>query len=348
MAQAGYRVSLLAPHLSEETVDGVEITPILGVSDRLARRERFTRGIPELYHAARRLQADLYHFHDPELMPVGIVLKLTTDAKMIYDVHENHAKKILAREWIPTPLASLTSLATKALETLTASLVDGIVAVTEHIAVQFPGEKTCVVKNYPALPAGALTVGRERDHQDNHDLIYTGGFTNHRGLVQIVEALQYVETPGTQLILLGKAIDREAEETARELPGFHHVDYRGMLPYDEMYRHLEMAAVGLVCNQPVHDYHLAQPTKLFEYMSAGLPVVASDFALWREIVEGNNCGVTVDPTSPRQIADAIDLLLNRPDLRRRMGENGRRAILERYNWEIESQKLLGLYEEVLH
>jgi glycosyltransferase involved in cell wall biosynthesis len=193
----------------------------------------------------------------------------------------------------------------------------------------------------------ALAAETERDYRNNHDLIYTGGFTNHRGLVQIVEALQYVEPPGTRLILLGKTIDREAEETARELPGFDRVDYLGMLPYDEMYQHLQAAAIGLVCNQPAHDYHLAQPTKLFEYMSAGLPVIASAFELWHEVVEGNECGMTVDPTSPRKIAKTINYLLQHPDLRRRMSENGRTAILEEYNWDRERRKLLSLYKEIL-
>jgi glycosyltransferase involved in cell wall biosynthesis len=91
----------------------------------------------------------------------------------------------------------------------------------------------------------------------------------------------------------------------------------------------------------------AQPNKMFEYMSAGLPLIASDFPLWREIVEGNDCGVCVDPADPAAIAEAIDRLVENPDLARRMGENGQRAVHERYNWAIEEKKLLALYDTVL-
>lgn len=347
LVEQGYRVSLVAPHSDCETVGGVDIVAIPGLNDRLARRTRFTRGVVSLYRVARQLRADLYHFHDPELMPVTLLLKLATDARVIYDVHENHSKKIPAREWFPSALGGLTSVTVKGLECLTASAVDGIVAATEHIGAQFPPHKTSVVKNYPLLSMVGTTPASDRDYEDNWDLIYTGGFTNHRGLVQIVQALEHVKTPQARLILLGRAVDRRAEDLTRRLAGFRRVDYRGMIPYEQMYRCLRTAAIGLVCNQPVHDYQLAQPNKLFEYMSAGLPVIASDFNLWREVVEGNECGVTVDSTSPQQIADAIDYLLQHPGVRRRMGANGVTAILENYNWEQESTELLRLYQELL-
>jgi glycosyltransferase involved in cell wall biosynthesis len=146
---------------------------------------------------------------------------------------------------------------------------------------------------------------------------------------------------------LGKIFDPQLADEVRLLPGYDKVDYHGHVPYETMYDHLNSAAVGLVCNQPVHDYHLAQPNKLFEYMSAGLPVIASDFQLWKKVVEGNACGLTVDPTDPQKIATAIDYLLGRPDLREEMGENARRAVLEHYNWKQESQKLFDLYREVI-
>jgi len=114
-----------------------------------------------------------------------------------------------------------------------------------------------------------------------------------------------------------------------------------------MYQHLNAAAVGLVCNQPRYGYDLAQPNKLFEYLSVGLPVIASNFDLWKEIVEGGDCGLAVDPPSPQPIAGALDYLLGHPGVRRRMGQNARRASHEKYNWERESAQLLNLYQEVL-
>jgi glycosyltransferase involved in cell wall biosynthesis len=149
------------------------------------------------------------------------------------------------------------------------------------------------------------------------------------------------------LTLLGPLIDPHVQENAKLLPGYAKVDYHGTVPFSDVLTHLSASAVGLVCNQPEHDYDKAQPNKLFEYMAAGLPVVASNFPSWREIVEGHQCGLTVDPAQPREIAQAIDTLLQNPRLRAEMGRNGRDAAIQDYNWDSESKKLIDLYKEIL-
>lgn len=347
LARSAYTVSLVAPHSRPETVEGVQVVPIPGMNDRLARAARLTRGTWGVYHKARQLRADLYHFHDPELLPVGLLLKLTTRTAVIYDVHEDYPENVRAKEWLPWWVRAAAAHSVGRFEQLTASQVDGIVAATEYIARRFPSSKTRVIHNYPSLSDLRSVVGQQRPYQRNDTLIYTGGLTNHRGIQQIVQALEYVGNPGVKLMLLGGHVHRETETAVRESPGWSRVDYRGQVPFEAVYRCLRSAAVGLVCNQPVYGYDRALPNKLFEYMSAGLPVIASNFEPWKEIVEGNECGVTVDPTSPREIAQAVDHLLEEPELRRRMGRNGRRAIEQTYNWECEIPALLELYREVL-
>jgi glycosyltransferase involved in cell wall biosynthesis len=347
LVQAGYRVSLVAPHTTQEVVDGVEVIPIPRFKRRLARITRVTWAMAALYQTARRLHADVYHFHDPELMPVGILLKKRTHAAVIYDVHENYPTNLRAKEWLAGPLRRIAPWTAERLENITAIVVDGIVAATDHIAKRFPADKTRVVKNYPLLTAMWSSGGAQRLYDGNHALVYTGGLTDHRGISQIVQALGHVRNSQARLLLLGGHVHRETAQTVQSLPGWQRVDYQGQVAYRTMYEYLGAAAVGLVCNQPVYDYDQALPNKLFEYMSAGLPVIASNFPDWVEIVAGNECGVTVDPTSPEEIAEAIDYLLDHSDIRRRMGENGRHAISEKYNWERESLNLLDLYREVL-
>lgn len=344
LAQAGYRVSLIAPHTNRETVDGVEIIPVPRFTGRL---ERMSKGTWAVYRLARRLDADLYHFHDPELMPVGMLLRLTTRACVVYDVHENYPANMQSKEWLPRPLRNLASWGVELTEKVTAALADGIVTATEPIAARFSPAKTQVIKNYPLPAMMALSPAEQCKYKNNYTLIYTGGFTDHRGIHQIVQALEHVQTPQARLTLLGRAIHPYVEEAVQGLPGYRRVDYLGHVPFETMYHHLNTAAIGLVCNQPRHGYDLALPNKLFEYLSAGLPVIASHFDSWQEIVEGNQCGITVDPTDPAEIAQAIDTLLGQPELRRTMGENARQAAGEKYNWEHESQKLLNLYQEVL-
>ncbi|HHS98083.1 MAG TPA: glycosyltransferase WbuB [Chloroflexi bacterium] len=344
LVREGYRVALVAPHTRREVVDGVEIVPLPRFPNRLVRMGWGAWVAGWIVH---RLRGDLYHFHDPELLPVGLLLKRSTSAPVIYDVHEDYPRLFAAKEWLPRSLRGGAARLVERLEKRACRRLDGFVAATETIARRFPPDKTRVVRNYPSLSVTQWVSEDRRRYEGNYTLIYTGGWTVYRGVYQIVQALGYVTVPQARLVLLGSMSSPRLAEAARELPGYERVEYLGKVPYREMYRYLNEAAVGLVCNQPVHGYQFALPNKLFEYMAAGLPVIASNFDLWREIVEGNECGVTVDPTSPRRIAEAIDDLLNRPDARRVMGRNARQAIRDKYNWEQESRKLVGLYEEVL-
>jgi glycosyltransferase involved in cell wall biosynthesis len=132
----------------------------------------------------------------------------------------------------------------------------------------------------------------------------------------------------------------------RAEPGWRQVNEYGFVGRIEMRDILARSVAGVVTFLPEPNHIFAQPNKMFEYMSAGIPVIASDFPLWREIVAGNECGLLVDPQDPASIATAIDALVGDRALARRLGENGRRAVLERYNWSAEEKKLVDFYAEV--
>ncbi|HEU4864490.1 MAG TPA: glycosyltransferase, partial [Candidatus Limnocylindria bacterium] len=87
--------------------------------------------------------------------------------------------------------------------------------------------------------------------------------------------------------------------------------------------------------------------KLFQYMAAGLPVVASDFPQVREVVVGAGCGVVVDTRRPAEIARGINALLADPESARAMGERGRRAVEERFNWATSARALLDVYRRLI-
>jgi glycosyltransferase involved in cell wall biosynthesis len=344
LAEAGYRVSLVATHTKREAVNGIVIIPLPYYSRRLT---RMLLGPWIVFWIARDLQADLYHFHDPELLLTGVLLKRLTRAEVIYDAHENYAGQMGARGWMPRLLRPVVPPLVGSIEKLCARTFSAVISATEYIGAKFCSVKTVTVNNYPLLDLASLPLSERPYRADNCRLIYTGGWSNHRGVYQLVQALSYVKNAEVRLTVLGRCVDPFVKNQAEKLPGFTRVDYTGMVPYDELYEHMRHSAIGLVCNQPRYDYDKSQPNKLFEYMSAGLPVIASDFPLWRKIVHGNECGLTVDPTRPAQIGQAIDQLLSDPARRRQMGENGRRAVLSKYNWPIEGQKLVRLYQELL-
>ena len=175
-----------------------------------------------------------------------------------------------------------------------------------------------------------------------------GGLADIRGIYELVRALEFIdEKYRVGLKLLGKFTEQDFAERVRALKGFAKVNSLGWIPYEEVYQHLQIADIGLVLFHPVPNHIRAMPNKLFEYMAAGLPVIASNFPLWKEIVGGNKCGLTVNPLNSQEIAKAIEYLLEQPELRRKMGENGRRAVEEKYNWEQEAEKLLAVYERLL-
>jgi glycosyltransferase involved in cell wall biosynthesis len=153
---------------------------------------------------------------------------------------------------------------------------------------------------------------------------------------------------GIRLNLCGRFNSDSLEQTCKSISGWSAVNEYGFVDRAGVREVMRRSVAGLVTLHPVPNHIDSQPNKMFEYMSAGIPVIASDFPLWREIVLGNRCGLCVNPMDPSAIAEAISYLIENPDEAREMGENGRRAVVERYNWSIEEAKLLSFYRQILH
>jgi len=144
-------------------------------------------------------------------------------------------------------------------------------------------------------------------------------------------------------LLIAGNIDKSLETKLMLMPGWSRVDALGFVDRNEVKAIIGRSMAGVVLYHPELNHINAQPNKMFEYMAAGIPVIASDFPLWKEILEGARCGVCVDPLDPDQIADAIRWIVDHPEQAEQMGKNGRKAIIERYNWKREEDTLLGLY-----
>lgn len=345
LVETGYNVALVAPHERHEVVEGVEVIPVPVYRRRWS---RMTKGAHSVYRVARELKADLYHFHDPELLPVGVLLKRLTGAPVVYDAHENYAMQLGSRGWMPELLKPVVPPIVGKVESLAVRTLDAVVCATEGIASIFPAVRTITINNYPLLDLSNQSLPVASYRADNKQVIFTGGWANHRGAYQLVAAMGHVKSEGIRLNIFGPCHDPFVSEMAKELPGYKYVDYPGIVPYKQLYEHMRTSAIGLVCYQPGFDHENSQPNKLFEYMSAGIPVIASYFPGWCEVVEGNFCGLTVDPSNPTEIAQAIDKLILNPKMRQEMGNNGRNAVLSNYNWKPEGKKLVELYRDLLN
>jgi glycosyltransferase involved in cell wall biosynthesis len=341
LASRGYDVGLVACHDRAEVQDGVRVMPIARPRGRL---ERMTHTAWQLYRVAARERADVYQFHDPELLWVGALLKLQ-GFRVIYDVHEDVPKQVLSKPWIPRWARPLLSSAVAAAEGLAARLVDGIVAATPTVAAKFPAAKTIVVQNFPEA-AFASANGAGPPLAERADaFIYAGGLMEVQGVREMAQAFALLPEGMTGTIA-GTFHPPSLEAEIAAMPGWRRVSYVGQVTRAEILRLMDGARAGIVLNHPTPNYVEAYSTKMFEYMARGLPVVCSNFPLWKAIVDGAECGIAVDPRSPSAIADAIRTLSEDTELARRLGENGRRAIAERYNWETELGRLETLYRAV--
>ena len=340
IAAAGYAVSLVAPADTDEVRDGVRI---LGVGPHRRRLARLALTVPRVLARALAVGADVYHFHDPELLPCGVMLKCL-GKRVVYDAHEDLPRDLLGRRGIPAWLRRPAARLIDAIERACARSLDAVVVARDDIAPRFQAIcRTEVVSNYPRLAVFGVPE-RTRAHNGQVRLVYIGLMSEDRGLAEVVRALALIE-PGidVELSLYGTFSPATFGERLKALPGFERVRYGGWVEHRLVPRILAEADVGIVCFLPDPNNVNAGPTKLFEYLGAGLPVIASNFPLWRDTIEGNGCGICVDPHNPRDIADAIQRLSKDPAARLQMGNLARRAVERLYNWEAQAQCLLDLY-----
>ena len=342
LAALGHAVTLVvADGLGADVVDGVRIIDVGRLPGRLNRMLRTTRRVLQ---AARRLDADLYQLHDPELLPAGLALK-RRGKTVIFDSHEDVPVQLLAKPYLGALARRMLSSGYAACERHACRRFDGLVAATPFIRARLLGihPNTVDVNNYPVLQE--FDAAPDCD-QKMAEVCYVGSISAIRGIRELVRACELLRSPA-RLSLVGSFAEPALEREVAHLPGWKRVDAHGHLGRAGVQAAMRRAVAGLVTLHPVDNYLDALPVKMFEYMAAGLPVIASRFPLWQEIVEGNGCGVCVDPGDPAAIAAAIDHFCLHPQAAQRMGDNGRRAVHARYHWRGEADKLAGLYAGLL-
>ncbi len=341
LAGAGYDVTLLvADGQGSERRAGINIVDVGRPQGRLQRMLSVPR---KLMAEVVQRDFDIVHLHDPELMPLGSKLR-RRGIKVIFDAHEDLPRQILGKHYLNQPSRLVLSKLLEWYESSVCGKFDAIVAATPSIRQKFEklNANTVEINNFPILDELAID---ENSGKKEQAICYLGGFAYIRGIEEIVRAMELVQQDAA--LLLGGFFDTSSTEArVSALAGWQRVEYLGWLDRDGVRDVLGRSRAGLVTLHPLVNYLDSLPVKMFEYMAAGLPVIASNFPLWQKIIDENECGICVDPRDPREIAAAIDRLLDNPDESRQMGENGLRAVRERYNWSIEEKKLLALYEDI--
>jgi len=334
-----YEVQLfVADGHGDDHRDGVTIRDIGAFGGRF---ERAFSGSMRMRNALRGYNPDVVHFHDSEVIFLGLLLQ-RSGKKVIYDVHEDVPRDIRIKQYLPVWIRPVLAGIAERVEAFAGRRLSAIVAATPFIQNRFPPDRSFVVRNLPDLkvsPANSLSAVA------GPSICYVGTISEARGIVPLIEAIEKCTLP-VRLALAGKFTSAALEERVKSLSGWSRVDYLGWVGHDEISEVLNSSSVGMVTLLPTDTHVESLPIKLFEYMACGLPVIASDFRYWRQILDGIDCAIFVDPSDSSAIAQAIDALLLDPNRARKMGQIGSAAVESKFNWRNEERTLMDVYRRL--
>ena len=369
LAAAGYDVVLVAQHDQDEVRDGIRI---LAVPRYRSRLERVTLTAFRVVHRAWRERPAVFHLHDPELIPWGLLLRLL-GRRVIFDVHEDFTQAADVRNWLPDAARPLVARLSDVSAWLARKTL-AIVIAERYYERRFPGATK--VLNYPHLERSAAlqAIERRADARPKRvRLLYVGNVTRSRGALIYAELAERL--PGVEILISGAcdpAVAAEIEQQSGDATiGIVAADggiswkKRSSRPADDVSTIIldgvgfyvppesmlpafrQEWTAGIAIFPYSEHYYEKELTKFFEYMAAGLPVVLSNFPNWRALVEGPNAGIAVDPADWDGITAAIRRLHENPDEAVSMGLAGRRAVQHMFNWQSQADNLVALYARLL-
>ena len=340
LAHAGYKVILLVGDGKKNALEsGVQICD-LGVYNKAFMRI-FIAPFVFAYTALRK-KAKIYHFHDPELILTGLILRMFGQ-KVIYDIHEDYTTSIYQRSYIPVFLKRITRILWSFFENFAASFFYQIIA-EKYYQNRFP--QAIQILNYPIL-SPHLSPNKQGV---GNTILYTGNINEERGALIYTDILNF--TNNIDLVMIGfcrtttwNKIKSIAGTNIYKLKIIGIDSYVG---YNEIKKIYEGGSFlcGLAIFPEGPHFKQKELTKFFEYMHYGIPIICSNFPVWKYLVEKHNCGICVNPNSKDEILSAIKYLQNNPVKALEMGRNGIKAVDEHFNWGIEEEKLINFYNSI--
>ena len=332
----GFEVFLVAAGAESDVINGVRIVGYNKKSGNRIKRMIKTSFIDMLYQA-KKVDADIYHFHDPELMFVGLFLKFI-GKKVIYDIHENNPASILSKPYIkPKIFRYLISKVFNIFEQFSVKFFDAIVTARPDISSRFRHKKLVTLRNFPILPNFSKLKNIEIEKQ-KPAFIFVGGMTSIRGINELLDAFETLDK--YELWLLGPINDPILESKINA--GCRNVKYFGVVEPFEIFSYIQKADVGITNFLAAPNHLTTLATKPFEYMACGKPMIMSDFEYWRDTFRDSS--LYVDSSNINNIREMIVKLINNQELMSEMGKLNKNLTNEVYNWEKESQKLIEIYE----
>ena len=343
LKNAGYDVHLIAPAEAGKEISGIKVIAVKRFANRFARMlitpvTIFFRSIGKGYR--------IIHFHDPELFFTGLLLKLS-GKKVIFDIHENISGQIKNKQWLP--LRDLVSKLYRVIDYFSAKAFYLVLAESSYEEIYAKHTRDYeIVLNYPELSLFEKYYLPERT---GNGIFYIGGITKDRGIDTVIKALHSLHRRNIDFefhcvgdyspVLMGEIQQWEEYKDIASKVFFY-----GRMDVQEGYEISKKCRIGISVLKPIENYKHSYSTKIFEYMAVGMPVITSDFQLYRDVIEKHECGICVDPLNAEELADALQKLLLDLPVAGRMAKNGKAAADNIYNWKKEEEKLLRFYRKI--
>jgi len=341
LANLGFEVYLIvADGKGNETISGIKIIDSGYQKNRI---KRLFLSVHNAYYVAKMINADIYHFHDPDLLYAGKRLKNSKN-QVFFDSHEDFPALMLQRDYIPKLFRRPLYYLAKSFEIYYSRRISGIVTVTDKIANKFKSygvKRIQIIKNYPIL---SLTQTPNFDKDNNSPLAcYVGGLTPIRGVKEMIISCAKA---GVKLVLAGPFDNEDYLKEMQSLPEWSNVIYMNYIPHDELYEKVySKSNLGLVLLQSAPNHTYSIPIKQFEYMQSGLPVVSTSAVKFcEEITNETGCGIVVNPLDIDEITKAIKTIISDKELAKQMAEKGYNAVKDNYNWSSQEKLLVDFYE----
>ena len=336
-----FDVHLVVPNSASMVQDDVQLHSF--DAHFSSRRKRIRFAGKKALEIATTLKADIYHLHDPELLFIAKKLKKGTKARVIFDSHEDVPKQILDKIWIQPMQRKFIAWLYSKYEKRICSKLDGIISVTPLICNRFKSYHNNVemIANFPDKNEFE-DLPKSKDF--HREIAYVGGIFKKRGITELMNAIEKIDV---KLHLAGAFESDSLREEVVFMKGWEKTQYHGVVGRKEIKEILQRSEIGIVTLHPTRSYLESYPIKLFEYMATSNAILASDFPLWRDLVEEYDCCQFVDPLDPDEIGHKINYMLDNPQMTRNMGKAGSNAISEQFNWGKELDKLMSFYKNMI-
>jgi glycosyltransferase involved in cell wall biosynthesis len=345
LANRGHDMVYIAPHAQSEIIDGIKVFPVTPRS-----------GLPlrvlsawEAFRIARRLDADIFHYHDPDLHPFMNIL-VSLGEKVVFDMHENyvgaqrHRRGGVFNKMMP---------AFAAYERYIVGRVHGVVYVSHGLANMFSGtdQRSCLVRNI--INTNQMDGWTPPPRDDAPILIAAGRNLSHeRQCEKMVQALPLIheEFPEARVRFMGQFshdYDELLPALAKELGVEDHVDMLGWVEWKDSFNELGKSSIGCVLYEDNENNRIGLPNRVFDYMFANLPLMVSDFPELRNMIEKTGAGVVVNSDDPANVAEAAKDMIRDKKKLEAYAQAGREAVFNEFSYENELKNLEAMYEDIL-